>query len=112
MMLVPFLTIYLQDALGLGVEFATRAIGIFGLGAIVASAMIADLVEPDRQPHAFGLMYFSGAIMIGSPVGGLVLARLGGAYVRGGCFSVALLAALLYLSVHKPITARRIEQAA
>lgn len=35
-MMVPFLTLYLQQKLGLGEQFATFAMGCFGLGAIVA----------------------------------------------------------------------------
>jgi len=115
--LVPFLTVYLREQLGLTVQFATSALAAYGLGAIVAallgghladrigrckimllsllggavvlllfgrlasqaeivtalfafalvaemyrpaaSAMIADLVEPARRPHAFGLMYLA-----------------------------------------------------
>ena len=82
--------------------------------APLMQAIVSDLAPTELRGRYMGVfsMCFSGAIMIGSPVGGLVLARLGGAYVWGGCFSVALLAALLYLSVHKPIRAKRVEQAA
>ena len=113
--LVPFLTIYLQEELDLGVGFATQAMGMYGVGALAAvlvggdladrigrrvvmvfslmgaaaillvfgwltsrwsimvgllgfslvsemyrpaaSAMIADLTDPDRRAHAYGLMY-------------------------------------------------------
>lgn len=39
-----------------------------------ASAMIADLVEPVRRPHAFGLMYFS--INVGFSIGPLLAGLL------------------------------------
>jgi len=126
--LVPFLTIYLQKELNLDVGFATRAIGVYGFGAVVASlcgghladaigrrtvmlmsllcgaavlivfgyftspwaimgallafavlaemyrpaasAMIADLVEPETRPAAFGLMYV--AINLGFSVAAFV----------------------------------------
>src|SRR5262249_39778780 len=132
--LVTFLTLYLVDRLGFSKVAATSALGVFGLGAIVAalvgghladhigrktvmligligsapmmltcssalsypltlaplpglalladmsrpaaSAMIADLVEPIRRPHAFGLMYVS--INLGfavAPVVGGMLAK-------------------------------------
>ncbi len=35
--LVPFLTLYLTSSLGLGGAFATQAMGVYGLGGIVAS---------------------------------------------------------------------------
>lgn len=126
--ILPFLTFYLRDRLGLSVEFATMTMSLYGLGAIVgavigghladligrrivmltalfggaamlivystvstptgivvatftfavigdmyrpaASAMIADLVEPDRRPHAYGLMYI--AINLGFAVGPVI----------------------------------------
>jgi len=37
MFLVPFLTLYLTSSLGLGGAFATQAMGVYGLGGIVAS---------------------------------------------------------------------------
>jgi MFS family permease len=43
--LVPFLTLYLQKHLNLGVEFATTAYGAFGLGAIVAAAVGGHLAD-------------------------------------------------------------------
>ncbi len=116
-LVIPFLMIYLVKRLNYDDVHATRAMGVFGLGAMVAalvgghladrigrktvmliglvgsatmmitfsfvasyglilaalfclavladtyrpaaSAMIADLVEPVRRPHAFGLMYVS-----------------------------------------------------
>ncbi len=132
--LAPFLTLYLQKKLDLGTEFATQAMGIYGVGAMAAfavgghladrlgrrtvmlisllgsgsilmvfgrlsspwailaalllfalvaemyrpaaSAMIADLVAPDRRPEAFGLMYVSINLgfAVAASVGG-VLAR-------------------------------------
>ncbi len=129
-LLMPFLTLYLGSELGLGIGFATLAMGVYGAAAIVgalvgghladrigrravmlisllggaavlrffgdfaqpaailgalavfsvlaemyrpaAAAMIADLVEPGRRPHAYGLMYV--AINLGFAVG----AALGG----------------------------------
>ena len=114
-LLVPFLTLYLRGKLGLGIESATRLMGAYGAGALVAAivggqladrfgrkrvmvgslaggavvlwifplldsdwlvalglfvfamvgemyrpatqAMIADLVEPERRPQAFAMIY-------------------------------------------------------
>jgi len=43
--LVPFMTLYLQKSLNLGVEFATTAYGAFGLGAIIAAAVGGHLAD-------------------------------------------------------------------
>lgn len=134
-LVIIFLSRYLEYKLGLGAEFATQTIGVFGFGSLLAalagghladrigrkpvmifalmgsaavlavfpllqspaavmaaafvfalsgdmyrpaaSAMIADLVPPDRRAHAFGLMYF--AINLGvsfAPfIGGYLAAR-------------------------------------
>lgn len=131
-LVLPFLTIYLGDQRGLGRQFATQAMGLYGAGAIVgslaggyladrwgrrtvmlgallggaglillfgtltsrwsilvtllafstvaemyrpaASAMISDLVGPERRPQAFGLMYV--AINLGFSVGPVVAGYL------------------------------------
>ncbi len=40
--MVPFLTLYLGEALGLGVGFATSAMGVYGVGALaVCRAFLA-----------------------------------------------------------------------
>ncbi len=132
--LIPFLTIYLHANLGLSPRTATLTMGLYGLGAIVASmlgghladwigrrrvmlfslfggaaalfifsfltsatavmatvtafgiiaemyrpaasAMIGDLVEPARRPHAFGLMYvaINLGFAVGPVIGGLIAA--------------------------------------
>ena len=43
---------------------------------------------------------FSGANMVGAPLGGMVLARCGGAYVWACALALALAPALLYRSIH------------
>lgn len=130
--LVPFLTLYLQDQLDLGVGFATRAMGMFGMGALLAyiiggqladqlgrrivmlislfgaaamllvfghlesrwaimvalaafafvsemyrpaaSAMIADVTDPEQRTHAFGLMYvaINLGFVVATSVGGVL----------------------------------------
>jgi MFS family permease len=125
---ILFLTFYLQERLQLGGLFATQAIGVFGLGTLLAaivggqladtigrrtvillsllgsggvllffaklsnpwailaftlvfaflvdmyrpavSAMISDVVELERRPHAYGLMYI--AINVGAAIAPLV----------------------------------------
>lgn len=131
-LVIPFLTIYLREEVHLDVEFATTAMGAFGLGAMIAallgghladwlgrrvvmllgmaggaaillllstltspglillglaafalvaemyrpaaSAMIADLTEPQSRPHAFGLMYL--AINLGFTVAPVIAGLL------------------------------------
>ncbi len=125
---ILFLTFYLQERLQLGGLFATQAMGVFGLGTLLASlvggqladtvgrrtvillslvgsaivlmffaklsnswailtatlvfaflvdmyrpavsAMISDVVEVERRPHAYGLMYI--AINVGAGIAPLV----------------------------------------
>ena len=43
--LVPFLAMYLQDRLGLDIEFATRALGVFSLGSMVAGLAGGQLAD-------------------------------------------------------------------
>src|SRR5258705_2780634 len=43
--LVPFLTLYLTSSLGLGAAFSTRAMGVFGLGGILASITGGQLAD-------------------------------------------------------------------
>ncbi len=127
-LLIFFLTLYLKDELGFGAVFATQAMGVFGVGSVIAalvgghladhigrrttmlislfggavillvfsylqtratilvgvgvfaavadmyrpaaSAMMADLVEPARRTHAFGLMYV--AINLGFACGAFI----------------------------------------
>lgn len=131
-LLMPFLTLYLTTERGLGVTFATFAMGAHGAGAMLgaltgghladligrrtvmltsllggaailrlfgaltapwaiiaavvvfsiladmyrpaASAMIADLVDPEHRPHAYALMYVAVNLgfSVGATLGGIV----------------------------------------
>lgn len=147
-LLVPFLTLYLQSRMGLGIETATRIMGAYGLGALVAAvvgghladrfgrkrvmvgslaggalvlsvfpllrapglvaaglfvfalvgemyrpatqAMIADLVEPERRPQAFALMYV--AINLGFAIAPVIGGLLAATSFRWLCWVDALTA--------------------
>ncbi len=62
-LIVPFLAIYLTQQLGLGAPFATQAVGLFGLGGIVASVWGGHLAD------ALGRK----VVMVGSLLGSAVL---------------------------------------
>jgi MFS family permease len=109
-------------AIGFGLTGVATSVWHFALTIVIwttgelmhaplMQAIVSDLAPIELRARYMGVfsMCFSGAMMIGAPLGGFVLARLGGAYVWGGCLAVALVAALMYLSVHKPITAGRAE---
>ncbi len=160
-----FLAIYLQERLQLGGLFATRAIGVFGLGTLLAalvgghladtigrktvillslfggasvltvfgsirnptailgavllfaflaemyrpavSAMISDVVEVERRPHAYGLMYI--AINVGAAiapfVGGMLATHAFEYLFWGDAATSAAYALIIALSV--PETLRR-----
>lgn len=64
-MIVPFLTIYLQRQLDLGVSFATWAMGLYGAGSLAAALIgghLADLIG--RRWVMIFAMFGSGAILL------------------------------------------------
>jgi len=75
--LVPFLTLYLTSSLGLGSAFATQAMGLYGLGGIVAAltggqladrigrrtVMLASLLGAAAILLVFGRLTSPGAIL-------------------------------------------------
>ena len=165
-MIVPFLTIYLQQELDLGVSFATWAMGAYGAGSLVAalvggqladlvgrrivmlfamfgsgtvlvifsllsapwmlllasfcfalvaetyrpaaSAMIADVTEPEDRPHAFSLMYV--AINLGfavAPVvGGLLVAYSYQWLFWGDALTSALYAVIILVAIQETLPGR------
>lgn len=62
-LLVPFLTLYLQSRLGLGIETATRVMGAYGAGALVAAVAGGHLAD-----H-----YGRKRVMVGSLAGGAAI---------------------------------------
>ena len=59
-LLVPFLTLYLQSRLGLGIETATRILGAYGAGALVAAVVGGHLADRIGRKR----------VMVGSLAGG------------------------------------------
>ena len=70
------------------------------------SAIVTDLSPAHLRARYLGVfsMCFSGAMMLGAPLGGMVLHHLGGPYLWGGAFAVALIAALLFGSIRLQMT--------
>ena len=66
-------------------------------------AVISDMAPKDLRGRYMGVFStsFSGALMIGAPLGGFVLERFGAAYVWGGCCALGVLAEILFLTIHK-----------
>lgn len=62
-LLVPFLTLYLQSRLGLGIETATRVMGAYGAGALVAAVAGGHLAD----------RYGRKRVMVGSLAGGAAI---------------------------------------
>lgn len=71
--------------------------------APLMQAIVSDMAPVDMRGRYMGMfsMSFSSAIMIGAPLGGLVLQRWGGPYVWAGCLATGLLAAIIYNSIRK-----------
>lgn len=62
-LLVPFLTLYLQSRLGLGIETATRVMGAYGAGALVAAMVGGHLADHFGRKR----------VMVGSLAGGALV---------------------------------------
>ena len=62
--LAPFLTLYLADALDLGVGFATTAMGVFGGGALVASLVGGHLADRIGRKTVMLISLFGGAAIL------------------------------------------------
>lgn len=62
--LVPFLTLYLRESLDLGVGFASIALGVFGVGALVASLVGGHLADRIGRKTVMLLSLFGGAIIL------------------------------------------------
>lgn len=61
---VVFLTLYLKSKLDLDVTFATRAMGIFGLGAIVASLVGGQLADQIGRRTVMLTSLFGGGVIL------------------------------------------------
>ncbi len=59
-----FLAVYLGDELGYGTTFATNAIGLFGLGSIVAAIIGGDLTDRIGRRFVALLSLFGGAAFL------------------------------------------------
>ncbi len=73
--------------------------------APLVSAVVTDLAPMELRARYLGVAStcFSGAMMIGAPLGGMVLERLGGRQVWVASFAVAMLGALLFFVVRQRI---------
>lgn len=69
-------------------------------------AITTDLAPANLRARYFGMigLGFSGANMIGAPLGGWVLAHGGGRLIWLGTFVSAMTAAALYVSIHRKIS--------
>lgn len=78
---------------------------VWTIGEMIQSpylqTVVADLAPADMRGSYMGMMTFSfsSALMIGSPLGGLVLSRLGGSALWIGSFAVALAGAALFAAI-------------
>ena len=61
---IVFLTLYLSDKLGFGTTFATRCMGVFGLGAIAASLIGGHLADQIGRRTVMLISLFGGAIIL------------------------------------------------
>jgi predicted MFS family arabinose efflux permease len=89
------------------------SVGVLTIGELMsvpfASAIVTDLAPPRYRARYMGVFHlsFSSALMLGAPLGGVVLAHLGGAWLWGGAFAMGCVSAVLYLSVHRGMSDSR-----
>ena len=62
--LVPFLTLYLRESLDLGIGFATTAMGVFGVGALVASLVGGQLADQLGRKTVMLISLFGSAAIL------------------------------------------------
>lgn len=99
-------------AIGFGLHGAASApwqfalaVAVWTLGEVMQvpllNPIIAELAPPALRARYMGVlsMSLSGANMIGAPLGGLVLTRLGGYFLWPFCTALGLLAAIVYLTI-------------
>ncbi|MBW7905953.1 MAG: MFS transporter [Phycisphaerae bacterium] len=78
------------------------------LNAPLMTTITADLAPPALRARYMGLlaMSWSGAAMVGAPLGGIVLASLGGVSLWLICGVLGLLSATAYSSIRRRVAAR------
>lgn len=89
----------------------TGAVVVWTVGEILmaayASSIVADLAPADLRARYMGTlsMMHAVAITVGAPIGGKVLGResLGAKWLWGGCFVVAMAAALMFTLIRKSL---------
>jgi MFS family permease len=85
------------------------AVAVWTFGEITAApltnSITADLAPVRLRARYMGMLglCISGSLMIGAPLGGLVLEKFGGRTLWTGCFTLAILATFLQLSVRKKL---------
>ncbi|MCA9036084.1 MAG: MFS transporter [Planctomycetaceae bacterium] len=85
-----FLTIYVSEHLNLGPVFATRCIGVFGLGSIVSSLLGGQLADAFGRRRTLLLALFGGATLLVA----MSFARTGGQFM--GCLFLFALIIEMY----------------
>src|SRR2546426_5077141 len=90
--IIPFLALYLNERLGLGERFATRTMGLYGLGAIIASLAGGQLADWIGRRAVMLISLFGGAAAM------LFLSRLS----SGGAIMATVFALSLIAEMYRP----------
>ncbi|MBU0718937.1 MAG: MFS transporter [Planctomycetes bacterium] len=71
----------------------------------LAPAIVTDFAPVAMRARYMGVfgMCWAGAMMIGAPVGGLVLEHFGGYWMWGSCAAVAVVSAVAYWSIRRAV---------
>ena len=95
-----------------GVFFVGACIAIWTLGEILQApfkqSIVTDMAPEDLRGSHLGLfsMCYASALMIGAPIGGEVLHRLGPTALWTGTFLIAMSAVTVYMLIHSTVTRR------
>lgn len=95
-----------------GLAFLALTISIWTLGEILEApfihSIVSDLAPVDLRARYLGVfnLCYASAMTLGAPLGGEVLRRFGPQALWSGTFVVAIIAALMYLAIHRTVTQR------
>lgn len=104
------------NSLHTSVFFIAMTVCVWTLGEILQApfkqSIVTRLAPVDLRARYIGMftLCYATALTIGAPIGGEVLSRFGPRVLWNGTFVIAMMAVVIYLLIHRSITARIAEE--